>query len=123
MKTTDRSDYIKSSNLLLMALGLMIISSIMTQIFIPQEANSLLVIIINIIMLGSVGLIIRQGMSWTKYLALPLLTLYIIEASYFLINPESNLTLQFIFFAQLVLVIWASGILFLKIKKKQLKIT
>jgi hypothetical protein len=123
MKATDRSDFIKSSNLLLIAVGLIIISSIITQILIPYESNRLIVIIVNILMIGSVGFIIRQGMNWTKYLVLPLLILYLIEGSYFLTNPESNLTLKFIFFAQLILVIWASVILFLKTRNKQLKIT
>ncbi len=122
MKTTNQSNFIKSSNLLFVTAGLIIISSIITRIFIPHEANNLLIIIVNLILIGSVGLIIRQAKNWTKYLPLSLLILYLIEASSFLTNPEVNLTLQIILVAQLILITLATLILFVKSQRKIIKI-
>lgn len=118
METTNRLNFIKSSNLLFMTGGLIIISSIITRVFIPHEANNLLIIIVNLLLIGSVGLIIRQAKNWTKYLPLPLLILYLIEASSCLTDPETNLTLQIIIFAQIILVTLATLVLFVKTQKK-----
>jgi len=118
METTNRSNFIKSSNLLFMTVVLIIISSVITRMFISQETNNLLIIIVNILLIGSVGFIIRQAKNWTKYLPLPLLILYLIEASSFLTDPENNLTLQIIFVAQIILVTLATLVLFVKTQKK-----
>ena len=122
METTNRSNFIKSSNLLFMTVGLIIISSIITRIFYSNEANNLLIVIVNLALIGSVGLIIRQAKNWTKYLPLPLLILYLIEAKSFLNNPEANLTQQIIFVAQIILVTLATLVLFVKTQKKNIKI-
>lgn len=121
METTNRSNFIKSSNLLFITVGLIIISSIITRIFFSHEANNVLIIIVNLFLIGSVGLIIRQAKNWTKYLPLPLLILYLIEATSFLSNPEANLTLQIIFVAQIILVTLATLVLFVKTQKKNIK--
>jgi len=122
METTNRTNFIKSSNLLFMTAGFIIISSIITLVFIPHEANSLFIIIGNVLLIGIVGLIIRRGINWTKYLSLTLLILYLIEASSFLISPKVNLTLQIISVAQLILVSLATFVLFIKTPKKNIKI-
>ena len=118
METIHRSKFIKSSNLLFITGGLIIISIMITRMIFPTEANNPFLIIINLLIIGSVGAIVRQGMSWTKYLPLVLLILYSIEASSFLINREVNLTLQIIFVAQLILIFLATYILFFNFQKK-----
>jgi len=119
MENTLRSNFIKSSNLLFMTLGLVIISFVITQMFIPNESNKLSLVIINLILIGSIGLIVRQGRNWAKYLSLTLIILYLIEASFFLINPEVNLITQIVFVVQIMLVAWATLILFVNFQKKK----
>jgi hypothetical protein len=122
MKTTNQPNFIKSSNLLFITGVLIIISSIITRFFIPTEANNLPIIIINLIFIGSVGLIIRQGINWTKYLSLTLLILYLIEASFFIISPEVNFILKTICVMQIILLAFATIVLFVKTQKKDIKI-
>ena len=122
MEPTHQSKFIKSSNLLFMTAGLILISSIITRIFNPPETNSLFIIIINLIIISIVGLIVRQGMNWSKYLPLVLLILYFIEASSYLIHPEVNLITKIILVAQLILVTTAALNLFLNFQKKIVKI-
>lgn len=122
MKTTNRPNFIKSSNLLFMTVGLIIISSIITQMFISHETNSLFMTIVNLLFVSSVGLIIRRGVSWTKYLSLALLILYLIEASTFLISPEVNLNQQIIFVMQIILVTLATIVLFVRSQRKDIKV-
>jgi len=122
MKAINQSKFIKSSNFLFMTFGLIVISGIITRMFIPNEANSLYMTIINLLLIGSAGLIIRRGINWTKYLSLTLLILYLIEASSFLISPEVNLILQIIFVAQIILIALATINLFVKTQEKDIKI-
>jgi hypothetical protein len=121
METTHQSKFIKSSNLLFIAAGLMLISSIITRIFNPPETNSLFIIIVNLVIIISVGLIVRQGMNCPKYLPVVLLILYSIEASSYLFNPEVNLITKVIFVAQIILVATATLILFLNFQNKIVK--
>ena len=122
METTHQSKFIKSSNLLFITAGLILISSIITRIFNPPETNSLFIIILNLVIIISVGLIVRQGLNWSKYLPLVLLILYFIEASSFLFIPEANFITKIIFVAQLILVTTATLNLFLNFPKKSVKI-
>jgi hypothetical protein len=122
METTHLSKFIKSSNLLFMTVVLVIISSIITGIFIPHESNSLFIIIINLLIISSVGLIVRRGMNWTKYLPLILLILYFIETSSSLINSEVNYITQIIFVAQIILITLATLNLFFEFSKNKVKI-
>jgi len=122
METTHQSKFIKSSNFLFITAGLMLISSIITRIFNPTETNSLFIIIVNLVFIISVGLIVRQGLNWSKYLPVVLLILYFIEASSYLFNPEVNLIAKVIFVAQIILVATATLILFLNFQKKIVKI-
>jgi len=122
MVTTHQSKFSKSSNLLFVTAGLVIISDIITRIYFTTETNSLFLIIINIVLIGSVGLLVRQGKIWTKYLPLILLILYIYEAFSFLIISEVNLIIKIIFVAQLILVTLATFILFFNSKKEDIKI-
>ena len=122
MVTTHQSKFSKSSNLLFVTAGLVIISDIITRIYFTTETNSLFLIIINIVLIASVGLLVRQGKIWTKYLPLILLILYIYEAFSFLIISEVNLIIKIIFVAQLILVTLATFILFFNSKKEDIKI-
>jgi hypothetical protein len=122
METTHQSKFIKSSNLLFMTVVLVIISSIIIGIFIPHESNSLFIIIINLLIISSVGLIVRRGMNWTKYLPLILLILYFIETSSSLIISEVNFIIQIIFVAQIILITLATLNLFFEFSKNKVKI-
>lgn len=122
MVTTHQSKFSMSSNLLFVTAGLVIISDIITRIFFTTETNSLFLIIINLVLIGSVGLIVRQRKVWTKFLPLILLILYIYEAFSFLINSEVNLIIKIIFVAQLILVTLATFILFFNFQKEDIKI-
>ena len=122
MVTTHQSKFSMSSNLLFVTAGLVIISDIITRIFFTTETNSLFLIIINIVLIASVGLLVRKGKIWTKFLPLILLILYIYEAFSFLINSEVNLIIKIIFVAQLILVTLATFILFFNSKKEDIKI-
>ena len=122
MVTTHQSKFSLSSILLFVTAGLVIISDIITRIYFTTETNSLFLIIINIVLIGSVGLLVRQGKIWTKYLPLILLILYIYEAFSFLIISEVNLIIKIIFIAQLILVTLATFILFFNFQKEEIKI-
>ncbi len=119
MENTLRSNFIKASNLLFITLGLVIISFVITKMFISSESNKLSLVLINLIVISSIGLVVRQGRSWVKYLPLTLLALYLIEASTFLIVSEVYHIVQIIFIAQILLVAWATILLFVNIKKQK----
>lgn len=121
METTHRSKFIQSSNLLFITAGLVILSNIFSRLFIPDETNSLFLIIMNLFVICSVGLIVRQGKIRTKYLPLGLLILFFIEASSFLIHQDVHLALKIIFVAQLILVALATFILFFDFQKTNVK--
>lgn len=121
MESTHRSKFIQSSDLLFVTAGLVIVSSMLTRLFLPHEANSLFLILLNLIVIFCAGMIVRTGKRWTKYLPLVLLILYFIEASSFLFYRDVNLLLQIIFVAQLIVVMLATFILFFNFQKKDLE--
>lgn len=123
MKSIKRSNFIKSSNLLFMTVGLVLISFVMTGIFMPHEVNSFLIVSINLVSVGGVGLLIRRGNNWSKYLPLTLLILYLIEAVSLLIHAEINYLLQVGFIVQILLVGWATLILFLNFQQKKIQLS
>lgn len=118
MKNKINSKYIKSSNLIFLAGGVMVTFYLISLISFRNEANPLTLVMINLGIIGGVGLIIRQGRSWTKYLSLTLFILYVLEASSFLIQPDINIIPQVFFVAQILLVTWATIILFVNFHKK-----
>lgn len=123
MKTLKRSNFIKSSNLLFMTLGLVLFSFVINRIYMPYEANSFLIVFINLVFIGSVGLVVRRGDNWSKYLPVMLLILYLIEAISLLIYTEINSLFQVSFVVQIVLVGWATLILFLNLQQKKIHLS
>ncbi|MBN1969664.1 MAG: hypothetical protein JW870_09880 [Candidatus Delongbacteria bacterium] len=116
MENKIDSNFIKSSNLLFITGGVIIIFYLVSLAFFKNEANPLPLVLINLGILGGVGLLIRQGFKWGKYTVLLLLIVYFTEALLITFKTDLNMNLtELIFFVmQLILISWSTLILFVK---------
>ncbi len=117
MKNTISSAFIKSSNLLFITSGLILISFLIQQASIPFNPQFLTIAIINMLLIAGVSLVVRRGMQWTKYLPIILFTLYATEAIATFSHLGQEQIIQFLFAAQTIMVAWATIILFKKHKE------
>lgn len=84
----------------------------LARVILSSGTNSFFIEIMDIILIGGLGLLVRQGYKWVRYLSLALTILYLTEASAFLLNSPVIQLPQVLFFAQIVLVIWSTILLF-----------
>ena len=112
MKKQSHPNFMKSSNLLFGTVILVLIYIFLTRVILLSDSNSISIEIINVILIGSLGLLVRQGYKWVKYLPLSLSILYLIEAYPLLLNHQVIQLVQVLFFIQLVFVIWSTILLF-----------
>lgn len=102
----------KSSNLLFVTVILVLIGVFLGKVVLSADKNSIYIEMMNIILIGGLGLLVRQGYKWVKYLPLTLSILYLIEAAAVVLNSPTIQISQVLFFAQIVLVIWSTVLLF-----------
>ncbi len=123
MENKVGSNFIKSSNLIFLTGGTVIMFYLISRMFFKNEATPLSLVMINLGVIGAIGLIVRQGFKWTKYLVLLLLIFYFIEASYMIIKLDINMYLVPLafFMAQVVLVFWSTFVLFAQTQQKLLE--
>ena len=112
MKKQSHQNFMKSSNLLFGTVILVLISVFIGKVVLSSDKNSIYIELMNIILISGLALLVRQGYKWVKYLPLGLTTLYLIETAAFLLNSSVIQILQVLFFAQVVLVIWSTVLLF-----------
>lgn len=112
MKKQSHPNFMKSSNLLFGTVILVLISVFLGKVVLSADKNSIYIEMMNIILIGGLGLLVRQGYKWVKYLPLTLSILYLIEAAALVLNSPTIQIPQVLIFAQIVLVIWSTVLLF-----------
>jgi len=112
MKKQSHPNFMKSSNLLFATVILVLIGMFLGKVVLSSDKNSIYIEVMNIILIGGLGLLVRQGYTWVKYLPLTLSILYLIEAAALVLNSPTIQIPQVLFFAQIVLVIWSTVLLF-----------
>ncbi|MBV5312223.1 MAG: hypothetical protein JZU47_02945 [Prolixibacteraceae bacterium] len=112
MKKQSHPNFMKSSNLLFVTVILVLIGVFLGKVVLSADKNSIYIEMMNIILIGGLGLLVRQGYKWVKYLPLTLSILYLIEAAAVVLNSPTIQISQVLFFAQIVLVIWSTVLLF-----------
>ena len=112
MKDNLHSNFIKSSNLIFVTVGLGI-----TNFFFSKETLSggtnIAIAIITLSMILGLGILVRQGFNWIKYLLLVITILGLFGISTILIDFSQNPIVGIVNLVQTVLEIWATVILFL----------
>lgn len=112
MKRQSHPNFMKASNLLYGTVILVLISVFIGKAVLSSDKNSIYIEMMNIILIGGVGLLVRQGYKWVKYLPLTLSILYLIEAVALLLNFPMIQIPKVLFFVQIALVIWSTILLF-----------
>ncbi|MBR8536382.1 hypothetical protein KDU71_12490 [Carboxylicivirga sediminis] len=118
MNNTVNLNYGKSSNLIFIVAGLIFFLQLVVPLISKNEVNPIYLVVINILLVGGVGFLVRQGYKWTKYFTLLLLVLYLIEVTAILTGHITDLTTKVASVSQLLLLTWATIILFVNLKKK-----
>lgn len=112
MKKQSHPNYMKASNILLGTVILLLISVFLEKGVLLYDKNSIYIVMMNIVLITGLGVLVRQGYKWVIYFPLTLSILYMIEAAALLLNAPVIQIPQVLFFAQIVLVIWSTVLLF-----------
>jgi len=118
MNNSVSLNFRKSSNLIFITAGLIIFLQLVLPILSKTEVNPIYLVAINVLLVGAVGFLVRQGYKWTKYLALVLFILCLIEVTAIMTGYIKDLTTQIASVFQLLLLTWATIILFVDLKRK-----
>ncbi|WP_289056148.1 hypothetical protein [Carboxylicivirga marina] len=118
MNNSVRLNFKKSSNLIFITAGLIIFLQLVLPLLSKSEVNPIYLVAINILVVGGVGLLVRQGYNWTKYFALLLCILCLIEVAAIVTGQTTDFATQVASIAQLLLLTWATIILFANLKRK-----
>ncbi|HEX8562021.1 MAG TPA: hypothetical protein VF676_03480 [Flavobacterium sp.] len=109
-------NYVKSSNLIFAVVGVILINLILLpRGFINSYSISLAVI--GAIVFASLGLLIRKGLNWTKYVLLTLILLGAVTVPMIVVTFYPASIGGFMNIVQQVLLVWALVLLF-RIPKK-----
>jgi hypothetical protein len=119
MKKQLHPNFSKSSNLLFATVLLILIGMFLGKVILSFDANNIYLEFLNIFLIGGLGLLVRLGFKWVKYLPLMLSFLYFIEAYSFLLNSSVIQIPQVLFIGQIILVVWSTILLF-RIPKKDI---
>lgn len=111
MKEQLHSNFIKSSNLIFATVGMGIINFFFSGVTLSNGAN-IVTAIFTLLFICGVGIIVRQGYAWVKYLLLVLTTLGLILIAFIPGNPTQNSVVTVVNIAQTVLQVWATILLF-----------
>jgi len=112
MKEQLHSNFIKSSNLIFATVGLGIINFYFSSDTLSSRTNIAVAIITLLTILG-LGILVRQGYNWMKYLLLVLTILGLFGISTILTDLTQNPIVGIVSIVETVLEIWATVILFL----------
>ena len=112
MKKQSHPNYMKASNILLGTVILLLINVFLEKGVLLYDKNSIYIVMMNIVLITGLGVLVRQGYKWVIYFPLTLSILYMIEAAALLLNAPVIQIPQVLFFAQIVLVIWSTVLLF-----------
>lgn len=112
MKEHLHSNFIKSSNLIFATVVLGIINFFFSSDTLSSGTN-IAVAIITLSMILGLGILVRQGYNWMKYLLLVLTILGLFGISTILTDLTQNPIVGIVSIVQTVLEIWATVILFL----------
>ena len=121
MKEQLHSNYIKSSNLIFATVGLAIINFFFLGDTLSNEAN-IVTGIFTLLFICGLGMLVRQGYAWVKYLLLVLTTLSLILFAFISSNPTQNFVVTIVSIAQTVLQVWATILLFRVPKITEIKL-
>jgi hypothetical protein len=113
-------NYIKASNLIFLTAGLLLI-----RLFILSDENpfgmNIYAVIIDLLFFGGMGILIRRGVKWIKYVLLLIIIIILFGA---LSTLKSNsLFAILIYVIQTVTQIWAVILLFMKNKSEKIEDT
>lgn len=113
MATKTEYNYVKSSNLIFLTVGLVTLYYLIT-FLLDSETNSISLTLLNVLFIGGVGLVIRKGYKWAKFMALALFVLYALEVVMSVTIMDKYLFEVMFLMVQIVLVSWATLLLFLR---------
>ncbi len=115
MRIQSNIKYSKPSMLIFGTVILMIINMFIS------NTNNFYIELMNILILGIMGMLVRLGFNWTKYLLLIMSLLYITEtyALFIISNPTKIQINNILFIIQTVVIIWSTVILFRIQKSKK----
>ena len=114
---TVHKNYIKSSDLMLISVGLGIINFLLVpEIF--SSGRSIFIGIVTLLLLGGLALAIRNGVSWIKYLLLVMMIFGFISIPFLIKNLEENPPVGIINIIQNAFQFWSLILLF-KIPKEE----
>jgi hypothetical protein len=112
MKEHLHSNFIQSSNLIFATVGLGVINFFFSSDTLSSGTNIAVAIITLLIILG-IGILVRQGFNWVKYLLLVLTILGLFGVPIILTDLTQNPIVGIVSIVETVIEIWATVILFL----------
>jgi hypothetical protein len=111
MKKQAHPDFIKSSNLIFMSIGIGLINFLYVyNVFI--DVKNIVIIALTYLLLAVIGYLVRQGKVWIKYLLLIIIVLGVSEAPVIIQNLFEKPLLGVLIIPQTVLQVWALIMLF-----------
>jgi len=111
MKKQIHSNFIKSSNLIFAVIGVGILNFFFSGNTLSNAAN-ITTEVVTLIMIGGLGLLVRQGYNWMKYILLVLTILGLVGISAILSDLAQNPVVGFESIAETILEVWATVLLF-----------
>lgn len=111
MKEQVHSNFIKSSNLIFASVGLGIINLFFSSDTLSNVVN-IVGVIFTLLLICGLGILVRQGYPWVKYLLLVLTTLGLVSMLLLPSNPTHNPVVIIVNIAQIVIAVWATILLF-----------
>ncbi len=105
-------NYIKSSNLIFVTVGLGLINFFFSSDLLNTGQN-IAIAILTLIIIAGIGLLVRQGKAWVKYLLLVLTILGLIGIPSIINNIALRPVVGFVNIAQTIMQIWAIVLLFM----------
>lgn len=115
MQTQVHPNYIKASELIFITAGLGIINFF----FSPEILSSgfaIIIAVFTLLFIAGLGVLIKQGFSWIKYLLLALFIFGLLGIPFIIKNITTNPIVGIVNIIQTILQIWALVLLF-KISK------
>ncbi|MBK7029435.1 MAG: hypothetical protein IPH45_09550 [Bacteroidales bacterium] len=106
------SNFVKSSNIIFLSIGLGMVSFLLREENLSQRSH-LYISLTSWILLAGIGLLIRKGYNWVKYLMLLLTIINIYSISLIFQVVNDKLLSGILGVAPLLIQVWATVILFI----------
>ncbi len=110
MKDQLHSNFIKSSNLIFATVGLGIVNFFFSHILL--NGTNIVTAIFTLLFISGLGLLVRRGFAWVKYLLLVLTIVGLILIMFIPNDPTQNTIVIIVNIAQTVIQVWATVLLF-----------